>query len=218
MKRLDEYTVEELALLNEEEFERLVKIECMHEGVCEPQYMPKLPELPKMPRRDMKIYSFSFNLCDKDEYEKILDNILECESFCREDYEYEYGYEMKYVKHLTNVKEDDVCSAKEIYSKMAYETHKPIMKARDHVNEEYDDVVDKYRAKSERYDEIRRMVSERYYDAINEINNVDVAVNILKEYIEMSNGSKEIALKFFNNSPYAKYKDQALAKLEESDG
>lgn len=211
MKKLEDYTNEELSLLTELEVENLIDIECMRAGVplsITPK--PVLKEVPKIEDPTNVIYTVdSYSLTDKNEADQLVTLLAAIESRVTTDYDYNVsGSNYKYYKKYNNpvdVKKT-TCYSKEEYNELA-----DIIKSRKTIEEYNKNILKEYNEFTSERREVVNTVIEAIDDAKQEMRKINEALNIYKKYVELSDGDVEIANKFFEqNSKVSEYKDEVL--------
>lgn len=213
MKKLEDYTNEELSLLTEAEVENLIDVECMRAGVplsITPK--PVLKESIEIKSPTTEIYQVdSYYFTDKNEADQMATLLSSVESRVTTDYNYnaggsDYKYYKKY-ETSTSVKKS-YCYSKEEYNDLI-----DILKARKDIDEynrialkEYDNSI------SERRETVNKVI-DAINDAKYEMRKINEALDVFNKYVELSDGDMDIAKKFFKqNSKVSEYIDDVLKR------
>ena len=198
MKRLEDYTREELINITDEEKKLLIEIEAMCEGVEIPEE-PKYLEEQFVDRPDMEVYEVEVDTLyytSKEEAEKVV-SFLNSTSRGRLDYKYENGYDRKYYEPV-----DGLVSAKAMraYSYEKYHQIGQLLKANKKVKEVNDKLKSNYNDAIKGYNNIVAEVQEAIDEAIYAQQKEEHYKTAYARYIELANGDKEVAQKFFRNT------------------
>ncbi|MFV0518451.1 MAG: hypothetical protein ACK5MV_13745 [Aminipila sp.] len=213
IKRLNQYTDDELAVMDIEQVEELIKIECMCDGVATEFMRPNETVLPSMPMRDKRICEFCFSVSDEEEAKATKTYINSLTSRCKEEYEYTLGYDCKYIKDISSIGAN--FNSKPIYSEGEFLKVKPILASIKTIKEANAELLDNYSEKIGSYHEIREKAFNAYYSAINNKSQLEKAVEVYKEYLRLSNNNSDIAENFFKQSIYGRYYDEVIATMAE---
>lgn len=198
MKRLEDYTREELINITDEEKKLLIEIEAMCEGVEIPD-TPKYIEEQFVDRPDMEVYEIEVGdliYTSKEEAEKVI-SFLNSTSRGTLDYKYETGYDRKYYKS-----NDDLVSAKSIrvYSDEKYRQISNLLKANKNAKEVNDKLKNEYINAIKGYNNIVAEVQEAIDNAVYAKQTEERYRTAYDRYIELANGDKEVAQTFFKNT------------------
>lgn len=198
MKRLEDYTREELINITDEERKLLIEIEAMCEGVEIPD-TPKYIEETFVDRPDMEVYEVEAGdliYTSKEEAEKVV-SFLNSISRGTLDYEYANGYDRKYYKPV-----DDLVSAKSIraYSYEKYRQIGKLLKANKNAKEVNDKLKSEYIDAIKGYNDIVAEVQEAIDNAVYAQQTEERYRTAYNRYVELANGDKEMAQKFFRNT------------------
>lgn len=215
MKRLEDYTNEELSVLTELEIENLIDVECMAEGVplsITPK--PVLKELPKIEDPINAVYKVDdYYFTDKSEADQLATLLSSVTSRVTTDYNYNIsGSDYRYYKKY----ESPVDIKKNFYySKEEYNELMDILKSKKDI-EEYNRIAQKeYEASVSGRRETVNSVIDAINNAKYEMRKINEAIDIYKKYIELSDGEEEIAKKFFRqNDKVSEYFDIVLEKCK----
>jgi len=213
MKKLEDYTNEELSLLTEAEIENLIDIECMRAGVplsITPK--PVLKEVPEIENPTREIYMVdNYYFSDKSEADQLATLLSSAESRVTTDYNYNAGgsnYKY-YKKYDTSVDvKKTFCFSKEEYNDLldVLKSKKDIEDYNSDITKEYNDSV------SERRDTVNTVL-DAISEAKRELKKINDAIDIYKKYIELSDGDTDIANKFFKqNEKVSEYIEVVLEK------
>ena len=196
MLRYTELSQAALAALEEEDIERLVDIELAHDGIM--PVSPPSEVSASHPNshitKDQKFYEVG-GVLFKNESDAL--TFAKMERF-KEDYDYSTGYDFKYPTAIT-----DQPAPVFLYSKEAIDRHAAII-----VNhKEAKEAIEDHRKDYEEYKKAMTKVRTNIWNAISEAQSkqrkVDEARNTFEKYIELANGDKAVAIKFFKKT----YKD-----------
>lgn len=198
MKRLEDYTREELINITDEEKKLLIEIEAMCEGVEIPEE-PKYLEEVFVDRPDMEVYEVEVGdliYTSKEEAEKVV-SFLNSTSRGELDYKYENGYDRKYYKPV-----NDLVSAKSIraYSYEKYQQIGKLLKANKNAKEVNNKLKSEYTDAVKGYNDIVAEVQEAIDNAVYAQQTEERYKIAYARYIELANGDKEVAQKFFRNT------------------
>lgn len=218
MKKLEDYTNEELSVLTYPEIENLIDVECMRAGVPL-SIMPKpvLKEVPEIKEPTTEIYMVdNYYFTDKSEADQLATLLSSVESRVTTDYNYNVGgSNYKFYK-----KYDTTTSVKKAYyySKEEYYDLLDVLKSKKDIEDYNRDITNEYNdAISERRDTVN-MVWDAINDAKYEMEKISEALDIYSKYVELSDGDEDIAKKFFRqNERVSEYMDIVLKKYSEMD-
>lgn len=217
MKKLNDYTNEELSVLTDAEIENLIDVECMIAGVPL-SIMPKpvLKEVPEIENPTAEIYIVdSYYFTDKAEADQLATLLSSAKSRVITDYNYNAGgSNYKYYK-----KYDTTADVKKTfcYSKEEYNDLLDILKSKKDIEDYNREITKEYTdSVSERRDTVNA-VWDAIRDAKQEMRKNNEALDIYKKYVELSAGDEEIANKFFKqNEKVSEYMDIVLEKYNNS--
>lgn len=196
MQRYNQLSHEELIALNEEKLERLVQIEIAHNGILPVEAPEKITlETDGIIKNVVGYEVFNTIFKKKEDAEKVVQMAV-----LKEEYNYNIGYEYKWLVLQTDVrisqvfyyKQEDVVRIKDVLQKNTlkkseYEKQK----------NEYDIYIDKSsKARSEVYD--------TYNNAKHFQNEIDQAKQTFELYKDLADGDITIATNFFKKN-YADY-------------
>lgn len=198
MKRLEDYTREELINITDEEKKLLIEVEAMCEGVDIPEE-PKYLEEQFVDSEDMEVYEVEVNdlvYTSMEEAEKVV-SFLNSIARGKLDYEYANGYVHKYYKPV-----DDIAFAKtkRAYSYEKYRQIGKLLKANKNAKEVNDKLKSEYNDAVKGYNNIVAEVQEAIDNAVYEQQTEKRYKTTYARYIELANGDKEVAQKFFRNT------------------
>lgn len=198
MKRLDDYTREELINITDEERELLIEVEAMCEGVDIPEE-PKYLEEQFVDRPDMEVYEVEVGdliYTSKEEAEKVV-SFLNSTSRGGLDYKYENGYDRKYYKPT-----DTLISAKSVraYSYEKYKQIGELLKTNKKAKEINENLKSDYTNAIKGYNNIKAEVQQAIDNAVYAQQTEERYKTAYNRYIELANGDKEVAQKFFRNT------------------
>ena len=204
LKGVDDYTYKELAMMNDEELQRLVDLECMVSGVIKPESLPELQEEPSVPEPDLVVYNIdNFYFTNKQDALDVLDLLLQCRSICRIDWTKDYKYPVK-----RNI--PPTIESLRVYDQKVIADMQEVFKHRDSIRPYNKQIQDACKESGEEYQEICDEVYKKYYDAVQKYNRFIAAQNLYVQYKELSNGCSEIAKNFFMQSDYAEFWDEII--------
>lgn len=198
MKRLKDYTREELINITDEEMKLLIEVEAMCEGV-EVLEEPKYIEVTEVDAPNIEVYEVEAGglvYASKEEAEKVV-SFLNSINRGSLDYKYENGYDRKYY-----VPVDDLVAAKSIRAYL-YEKYcqiSKLLKANKNAKEVNDKLRSEYNDAVKGYNNIVAEVQEAIDNAIYEQQAEERYKKAYDRYIELANGDKEVAQKFFRNT------------------
>jgi len=202
MKRLEEYTNDELMKLTDKEIETLIDLECAHEGV--PLLPEDVPVKPAKPSEDLEPDVTYYEFSTSPEFMTQADAVAAAElikQFDSPDTEWTYGrgksFDMfKGVKKRTQV---------DIVSKKAFTAahHAKIADAKS----KYEMELDAYDKAQREYDSIaknRRQTSQSVYDRLSEAREhfakIQRYCTEFKRYLKLAEGSRQIAWNFLKSA------------------
>lgn len=212
MKKLEDYTNEELAVLTEDEIENLIDVECMRASVplsITPR--PFLKDVPEISQPTTEIYTVdNYYFKDKKEADELATFLSNTISRVTTDYSYTLGSQYKYYEQY----ETPVSVKKTLcYSKEEYDNVTSILKLRKEVEEYNRNVISDYDNLMSEREEVIDKVYEAINDARAEERKISDALNIYSKYVELSSGDEEIAKKFFTqNDKVSEYLEVVLDK------
>ena len=186
MKRLDDYSNEELLILKQEEIERLIDFECAHNGV---PLLPDPPDKPivKNPDPDLELYYIEgFCLQNKEDADRVIE-IINSMSRMKDEY-YNRGY----------VSDDDLVNftIKKEFSKHLKNLSKGQRETARKIEENYKELKDAYDRIVQDRKEIINMVNSAITDAREEQNKIIRFKRLYARYLQLAEGEKDIAMNF----------------------
>ena len=194
MKRLEEYTNEELATLTDEQEKDLIDLECAHEGI---RLLPELSPKPKFekPGPDMTAYHIEdIYLLDMDEANDVLAYINSKKSIVTRNY---HCYEEYKIRPATAPLTMSTVTgfSDEHHAKVKYE------------RERIKNLEDSWDEEKSKYDEIlksRQDVSKKVQDACQsartEKSQINALLNEYRRYLKLAMNEKEIAQNFLREA------------------
>jgi len=199
MKTVNEYTVQELVALSNEELERLVDIEVMKSGIV-------LPEVPTRPSKYnniektvavWEIRNDSEVICAFPS-EEIAQAVLAASKgdFLKESYIYEIGYEFKFMEAY---KKADIVK-RYAYDETDLRAHAKKLKVASFEKDEYENAKRKYDEALRKINDLRDRVMSVYWQAMSDKENAEKIYRTFEKYKVLSNGYSSIALGFLKNS------------------
>lgn len=213
LKRYTEYSKEELSSVTDEEFEKLVNIECMIQGIPVPYLKVVHVDVPIVPEPDKEVYKIEGipqYLSDPEEACELVEIIRGLTSVVQLDYDYNYGVERKYVKKVEGAIVRPVIV--KAYSKEAYKNAKSFIEA-EKIAKQRNQEIDSENYTDKIY-EIQQEVREAIREAAYENAKYENAKALYKEYLRLSDGNEEIANSFFEKSDASDYLDRILIDMK----
>lgn len=207
MKRLKDYTNEELTELNQSQIETLIDLECAHEGI---PLLPERPEKPETnkPEEDLTVYYISdVKLKNKEDAQQIV-NLLNGMARMRRDWNTN-GYDL----------EEDSVSFKleKVFSSECQQKYKAQTAAAK-------EIEDRYKSAKKEYDDIVKQrkaiideVSDTISDAYAEFRKIEQYKKQYARYLELAEGEKDIALNFMKaaHPDEDEYIDSIILKISD---
>ena len=203
-----------LANITDEQFAMLVDIECMYNGKIISVDKPTYQVEPTVPVGEIDVYEVAgYNFTDPKEAEKVAQIINSSTSRVRLDYDYKVGYEYRYIEteEDTSVK----VVAKNVYSKDTFSYLSGILTNITEIRDSNKKAKKEYAARCYERNEIAEKISKAVSEARSREYRLKVACNVYTKYLELCNGDKEIADKFFKQSEYSDLFDKITKKTEE---
>ena len=198
MKRLKDYTKEELINITDEEKKLLIEVEAMCEGVEIPEE-PKYLEVLEVEAPDMEVYVVETDDLiyeSKEKAERVV-SFLNSIRTGNLDYDYLNGYDRKYFKTT-----DKLVSAKavRVYSYEKYRKLSELLRTNKKAKELNDNLRSEYNEALKGFNKIVAEVQGAIDNAVYEQQAEERYRTAYNRYIEIANGDKEVAQKFFRNT------------------
>lgn len=218
LKRYTDYSSKELAAVTDDEFEKLIDIECMIEGITPDSVAPIYIEVPDIPDPDVKVYTVdcgSIMFTDVMEANALVDVISKAETIVATDYDYSIGYNHRYIKEKAQV---PVVETEKYYSKQSFDNFRDILRKAERIEENNKALKKQYEEERSGYSELREKVLGRYNEAIKERREYEAAKNVFERYLIISERDMEMAKKYFAATNYADYADEIINDLQGQQG
>jgi len=197
MKRVEDYTNNELINMNDQEIAQIIDIECAYEGA------PMLPELGECPQKpdvepDLDYYTIGgFNVL-KEEEALILLEALKKVTLYKLDYT-GIDYDNKVLIVGAEYGQEDLKADKQ-FSQKHLDIHKDELEAYAVKKKQYDKDKSAYNSAAEERRKISDYVWERFHNALEGKRECEDLENSLKHYLKLADGSKKIAKQFLVNA------------------
>ncbi len=214
MERYMDMSDATLANITDEQFAMLVDIECMYNGKIISVDKPTYQVEPTVPVGEIDVYEVAgYNFTDPKEAERVAQIINSSSSRVRLDYDYKVGYEYRYIE----IEEDTSVKvvAKNVYSKDTFSYLSGILANITKIRDSNKEAKKEYEARCTARNEIAEKISKAVSEARSREYRLEVAGNVYTKYLELCNGDKEIADKFFKQSEYSDLFDKITKKTEE---
>lgn len=208
MKKLEDYSREELYNLTDDEVQELINKECMRNGVQLLPDVPARPTEPEKPRFDdldmITVYEVAdLVFTDKDIYEKVSQLI----NGDLKKVDYEWNLDSSY-KYLDGEKDYYTQDTYNVYSKEDFENViRPALEEWKEKQEKFSDRLEKWKETKNRYDEIkqeRNSVADEVWEKVSEARRYyrkqDNYVRYFKEYLIMADFDFETAYRFYSKA------------------
>lgn len=214
MKRLSEYTNEELINLTKEEYDNLVDSECMSEGAPLSIEVPIYKEIPSVPEPEVVLYEVSgFSFEDESEAKEFLKVVNSLKSCVRTDYDfYIRDSSYSYVAER-NVRQNNRIVEKKVYTEETYDSVKSTLETINAIKEYNNDVKVEYKSKCKQRAAIIADVNVAISNAKDEFIRLEKALQLYKRYLALSEGNETIAQSFFSATEYADLFPKVLEKI-----
>jgi len=190
MKRLNDYSNEELLALDNDKTKLLIAIEAMVAGIEDPGERPVAPEAPAI-EKTVPMYQVGNLLFDT---QKEAAKAAELCAF-KSNYDYACGYDYNYVERDELEIKKVMFYSKDDVMKMAVE-----LKRYREAKNKYENDLRAYNKRFEALDGIRK----KLFDSIDEARELRDRQQTLKaaykRYLELADGDAEVAGKFFQNT------------------
>jgi len=199
MKRYTEYTINELANLNEKETEDLISLECLHEGVKIP-IKPIEPIKPILEPRDecYSIRECTILMKDKEAIEEI-SSVLQKhqDKFLLSDYRWRGGWGSDH-RYLKNKEANDFSVSKtKFFVEGDIDKNGSVLDEYNRLKTEYDKFKKEYDIELTAYSEISSKVKAKIEEACRHVYLVDSYAKQFKNYMRLSDHDLDTAKKFF---------------------
>ena len=219
MKRLSEYTNEELTNLTEEEYDNLVDFECMNEGAPLSIETPIYKEFPSIPEPELVLYEVAgFSFEDESEAKEFLKVVNSLKSCARTDYDFYISSSSYSYVAERNVQQDKRIVEKKVYTEETYNSVKSTLKAISAIKEYNNDVKAEYKSRCEQRAAIIADVNAVISNAKDEFIKLEKAMQLYKKYLDLSEGNEAIAQSFFSVTEYANLFPKVLEKITGQEG
>lgn len=208
MKEFTKLTEKEIFELTDEQLDKYFKLEMANEGI---PFMdqPAEPAYEEKDKPDLTLYTCNF-LSVYFTDEKIVQDILNILKNNRNkarltDYDYNAkDKDYREIKGLKKYSYDNEPSfdiiTQSVYSEEKYISIKDINDRNKKRYENYEKLVKKYNENEEKRNNCRAKIYDVYYNIVEKINNIKAHKNKFKQYLELADGKKEIALAFYKKA------------------
>jgi hypothetical protein len=198
MQTIYDLTNKEVNKLTYEQVDRFIDIACAEAGTM---LLPEVPIEPKLdkPAKDAFVYKVGeFKVGTPEEASKLLE-FLNTVQLLETSYDYACGYDDKYITAIQTSNEPDI-KKEAVYTAETYSKIKSLL-------QKYNDAKKDYEQKRKDYqkaDSDRNKISSQIWEHVNNIKDKFSQKDRLKKefnrYLNLADGDKEIALKFFENA------------------
>lgn len=214
MKRLSEHSREELANLTNEQYDMLVDLECMHEGAPLSIEKPRYKEVPTVPGPNVDVYEVcGFTLTDKAEADKLVEIINGLQSYVELDYNYRISSDYRYISEK-KIKPAKEIRTREVYTKEEYVKIQSTLENIKTIKEYNDELREEYEERCEQRNDVIHDINEAIRNAVNELEELKVATEVYKKYLDLSNNNEEVAQNFFKTGRHADLLPEVLENLK----
>jgi len=207
MKRLTDYTNEELRDLNQQQIEDLIDLECAHEGVPLLPEMPVKPEVNK-PQPDLTLYQVSgLYLKHKEDADRLIE-LINSMPRMEEKYYKEGYFDREEMERVQEVK---------VFSEDAKMRTKAQANAAKELEDQYRFAKKEYNKIAEQRKDIIDRVNDAVCNAFDEYNKEQVYKKQYARYLQLAEGEKDIALNFMKAAhPHEdEYIEEILGKISD---
>lgn len=209
MKRLSDYTKQELVSLTDEEYSNLVDLECMCAGAPLSIESPLLQELPDEPQPDVEVYKVAgIRLTHAQEAQDLSEFLEGLTSVVQLDYHYGLSSDYKYVEADEEFSTKIMCE--KAFSKDYYDTIEDTLKAINKIKKENMEITRDFKDRCKARRSVIDTIDAKILEAKKELDKLQEAKALYEKYKELSGGNEEIAGKFFKESEYADLLSQVL--------
>lgn len=196
MKRYDQYSKEELAVLTEEQINTLVDLEIAYAGVM-PAERPTPPSYEDVKMNKSEAAYSVYGIYFKNQSDALAVSGMQV---FRQDYDYAAGgYDYKYLRENTS----NEVKTEFFYKKEDVKRFKDTLIQNKTLKDQYESDKKDYDKYFDSTSKIRTAVWEAYREACRFVNSVNNAKNMYDKYLQLAEGDKAIAKKFFLDA----YKD-----------
>lgn len=199
MKRMLDFTSDELMDLSSEECVQLVDLECAHGGIRLLTAHPgERPESVKA-EPDVKCFEVCGLLFDNEEIARCVADFINSKRRMDTFYhrnEYRYG-SPEGVRMTDRV---ELVTTKKFWSAVHYEENRVQMELARVETDKFDELEREYDAISKEREDISSKLTSLIGDASNERNRIERIVKGFEKYVVIANGDRHVALNFFLNS------------------
>jgi hypothetical protein len=196
MKRINELEEREILALTNEDIEKMIKFSWAENGVKIID-KPKAPELPDIPKEDVRAYAINglnYLFLDYQDAERVSVSLREAKSIR------DYSYDISYHKIVRNITADFVICETAAYSPELIKEVTPLIKKRKELQEAYDAETKEYESEKEKQDELSSRIWNRINDVRDEYAHMEHLWNIYKdEYLELAE-DEAIAMAFLKKA------------------
>lgn len=207
MKRLEDYTNEELRILTQAQIETLVDLECAHEGI---PLLPELPEKPVVnkPQPDLTLFHVSAvyfkNREDADQVIELMNSMPRMHNKYYND-----GY----------IDLDDPVVSSEVkeFSEDAKLRTKSQAEAAKEIEDQYKSLKNEYDKVASKRKDIIKNVREAVSEAFDEYRKMEQYKKQYARYLQLAEGEKDIALNFMKaaHPDEDEYIEEILGKISD---
>jgi len=208
MKRLTDYTNEELRDLNQDGIERLIDLECCFEGIpLLPESSPVKPEVNK-PQEDLNLFNIDDVLLERKEDAQEIVNLLNGMTRMRRDWSTD-GYVLN--------EESVSFKPQKAFSSEHREKHKAQEKAAKEIETRYNLAKKEYDGIIKERKSVIDKVSVAVGLAFDEVEKINRYKKQYARYLQLAEGEKDIALNFMKaaHPDEDEYIEEILGKISD---
>jgi hypothetical protein len=210
MKTFWDLTKDEIVGLTSDQIARYIDIDCAEQGVS---LLPDLPPAPiyEKPAKDCVVYSVdNFDVSTPEEANVILDALGKVRLL---KLDYDYGnYSDQYISDTRNVDVPDVKKV-QVYSAKLYNSIRNDLKSYSEKKNAYEREQKEYSKILSERSRISDAIWNKYNEVTEEFQNREYMKKEFAKYLDLADGDKEIAMRFFDKA-YAD-KLEGMEGLEE---
>lgn len=213
MKRFEELTREELAVLTDEQRQYYIDFACAERGI---PFLPPKPADPKTkkPVRDSVLYSLNLGyFLNAIDAQDVLDYVKK-KGYKLADTRYLSGpsYEIKYEPRRI---ENCEISRTEAYSPAVAEQYKSVIEEAEKSKKAYEDELAEYNNVRESREKIESEIDEKISTAYSFLEKRQYYVGVFNRYLEMANNDRETAVRFFTEAYGSRVPQEIMDELTE---
>lgn len=214
LKRYVDYSNKELAAMSDSDISKLIDIECMVNGVTPLVAEPAQIERIEVSEPDVQVFHVEAQDClftDMEEAKVVADLINNCKSRVTTSYDYDIGYEYKYIKRENKLATIDTEFQ---FSKEVFDQCKGSIMSNKKIDSKNKELVQELRNHNSEFNGLRDSVINAYNSAVFERAKYLNAKKVYMSYLDISDGDEDVAKKFFKETEFSEYLEEIIEDVD----